>query len=80
MLRIRLLFRSRFDVALLLSFRYYSSIRNLVSELDIKSITLDLDERVAFKEVFQLDISLRRLSRRLILTNNIANTSLLLDR
>ena len=75
----RLLFRSRFDVALLLSLRYYSSIRNLISELDIKSIILDLGERVAFKKVFQLNISLRCLSRRLTLTNDVANTSLLLN-
>ena len=61
MLRIRLLFRSRFDVALFLSLKYYSLIRNLISELDIKSIILNFDERVASKEVFQLNISLRRL-------------------
>ena len=57
----RLLFRSRFDVALLLSLRYYSSIYNLISELSIKSIILDLDKRVAFKKAFRLRIYLRRL-------------------
>ena len=57
----RLLFRSRFDVTLFLSLRYYSSIRNLVSELDIKSTILDLDERVASKEVFQSRIYLNYL-------------------
>ena len=57
----RLLFRSRFDVALLLSLKYYSSIRNLINELNIKLIILDLNERVAFKEVFRLRIYLRRL-------------------
>ena len=57
----RLLFRSRFDVALLLSLKYYSSIRNLISELDTKSIILDFDERAASKEAFRLHIYLRRL-------------------
>ena len=47
-----LLFRSRFDVALLLSLKYYSSIYNLIGELNTKLITLDLDERVAFKKKF----------------------------
>ena len=61
MLQMRLLFRSRFDVTLFLSLRYYSSIRNLVSELDIKSTILDLDERVASKEVFQSRIYLNYL-------------------
>ena len=61
MLRIRLLFRSRFDVALLLFFKYYSLIRNLISELNIKLIILDLDERAAFKEAFRLRIYLRYL-------------------
>ena len=56
-----LLFRSRFDVTLFLSFKYYSSIYNLISELNIKLITLDLNKRVAFKEIFRLRIYLRRL-------------------
>ena len=55
----RLLFRSRFDVALLLSLKCYSSIRNLVSESNIKSIILNLNKRVAFKETFQLRIYFR---------------------
>ena len=46
----RLLFRSRFDITLLLSLRYYSSIYNLINELNIKLIILDLDKRVAFKK------------------------------
>ena len=57
----RLLFRSRFDVALFLSLRYYSLIRNLISELNIKLIILDLNKRVAFKKAFQLRIYFRRL-------------------
>ena len=48
----RLLFRSRFDVALFLSFRCYSLIYNLINELNTKSIILNLNKRAASKEAF----------------------------
>ena len=49
------------DVALLLSLKCYSLIYNLISELDIKSIILNLDKRVASKKAFRLRIYFRYL-------------------